>query len=113
DPHFLDNGRLLLFDNLGSSKETRVFEYDPNTQACPWSYAGEDSPSFISIIQGRAQRLPNGNTLIVNSEKGVLLEVTHNKELAWSCCCNAHVPWARRYGPDQLPFLKGTCHARP
>jgi hypothetical protein len=113
DPHFLDNGRLLIFDNRGSIWESRVLEYDPRSQACPWSYASEGSPSFISAIQGRSQRLPNGNTLIVNSRDGVLLEVTHEKELVWSCDCHAHVPWARRYGPDQLSFLKGTCDARP
>jgi hypothetical protein len=113
DPHFLDNGRLLLFDNRGASTSSRVFEYDPQTQACPWSYSGEGGHSFHSVIQGRSQRLPNGNTLIVNSRNGILMEVTRDKELVWSCCCHAHVPWARRYPADQLTFLKGTSHARP
>jgi hypothetical protein len=113
DPHFLENGRLLVFDNHGSIKESRVLEYDPVTQACPWSYASESSPSFFTAIQGRSQRLPNGNTLIVNSKDGVLFEVTRDKELVWSCSCHEHVPWARRYDPDFLSFLKGTHHARP
>jgi hypothetical protein len=112
DPHFLDNGRLLIFDNAGSSKESRVLEYDPQTQACPWFYSSENSMSFISPIQGRSQRLRNGNTLIVNSKDGVLLEVTPQKELVWSCDCHTHIPWAMRYGPDELTFLKGTHHAR-
>jgi hypothetical protein len=113
DPHFLDNGHLLVFDNRGSTLESRVLEYDPQTQACPWTYSSESSPSFITAIQGRSQRLPNGNTLIVNSKDGVLLEVTHEKELVWSCSCHVHVPWARRYGPGELPFLKGAHDARP
>jgi outer membrane protein assembly factor BamB len=112
DPHFLDNGRLLVFDNRGSAQQSRVFEYDPQTQSCPWSYASESSPSFLTPIQGRCQRLANGNTLIVNSKDGVLLEVTPDKELVWSRCCHAHVPWARRYAPDELTFLKGTHNAR-
>jgi hypothetical protein len=113
DPHFLENGRLLLFDNLGSPTESRVIEYDPRTQACPWTYPGEGGPSFRSVIQGRAQRLPNGNTLIVNSADGVLLELTPDRRLVWSCSCHAHVPFARRFAPDQLSFLKGARHARP
>jgi hypothetical protein len=104
---------LLIFDNRGSAWESRVLEYDPQTQACPWSYASESSPSFLTLIQGRCQRLANGNTFIVNPKDGVLLEVTADKELVWSCSCHAHVPFARRYAPDQLTFLKGTHNARP
>jgi hypothetical protein len=113
DPHFLDNGHLLLFDNRGSPRQARVLEYDPETQACPWSYSSESSPPFYSPIQGRCQRLANGNTLIVDSKDGVLLEVTADKKLVWSHGCQTHVPWAWRYGPDQVSFLKGAPHARP
>jgi hypothetical protein len=113
DPHFLDNGRLLVFDNRGLITESRVLEYDPQTQAFPWSYSKESSEPFVSQIQGRSQRLANGNTLIVDSKHGMLLEVTPGKELAWSCSCESKVPWARRYAPEQLTFLKGTHYARP
>jgi hypothetical protein len=113
DPHFLDNGHLLLFDNRASIRGARVLEYDPQTQACPWSYLNEASPAFYNPIQGRNQRFTNGNTLIVDSKDGVLLEVTPLKELVWAHCCHTHVPWARRYGPDELLFLKGAPHARP
>ena len=40
---------------------------------------------FYTSERGMSQRLPNGNTLIVNSERGTLLEVTPEKEIAWSC----------------------------
>ncbi len=113
DPHFLDTGRLLVFDNHGSARQSRVLEYDPQTQACPWIYPGRDGVSFLTPIQGRSQRLPNGNTLIVNSKDGIILEVTGAQELVWSCNGHDHVPFARRYAPQQLTFLKGTDHARP
>ena len=45
DPHFLNSGRLLVFDNRGFGKESRILEYDPNTHACPWVYPNEDSPA--------------------------------------------------------------------
>jgi hypothetical protein len=113
DPQFLGSGRLLVFDNRGSGGYARVLEYDPDSQACPWVYSGADNPPLVSDIQGRAQRLANGNTLIVNSQGGDLYEVSPAKELAWSCACHATVPWARRYRPDQLPFIQGASHARP
>jgi hypothetical protein len=122
DAQFLDNGHVLLFDNLGSSRGSRVLEYDPHSQAFPWSYAGEQGHPFYTGQRGMSQRLPNGNTLVVNSEGGELLEVTPGKEVVWSFLSPAEgespdkrrfITTARRYSPDQLPFLEGREHARP
>ncbi len=113
DPMFLDNGHLLLFDNLGSPAESRVLEYDPQTQAFPWSYSGEGGVPFTTVDRGMSQRLPNGNTLIVNSWGGEILEVTQDKELVWYCPRHRFVASARRYGPGELHFLEGGTRARP
>jgi hypothetical protein len=114
DPWFLDNGHLLLFDNLGSPGGSRVLEYDPQTQAFPWSYPGATGTPFLSRIRGMCQRLPNGNTLVVNSDGGEAFEVTPGREIVWSCSCGrTELYRARRYTPDQLPFLKGDPRAQP
>ena len=114
DPSFLDNGHLLLFDNQGSPRGSRVLEFDPKTQAFPWWYPGENGVPFLSKIRGMSQRLPNGNTLIVNSDAGEVFEVTPGQEVVWSCSCGrVELYRARRYMPDQLPFLKGEQRARP
>jgi hypothetical protein len=113
DAHFLDNGHLLLFDNLGSPLGSRVLEYDPQTGAFPWSYSGENHAPFFSDTRGMSQRLPNGNTLIVDSQAGELFEVTHDKEVVWSCSFQGFIHVGRRYGPDQLHFLEGGTRARP
>jgi hypothetical protein len=114
DPSFLDNGHLLLFDNLGSNRGSRVLEYDLQTQAFPWSYPGASGKPFFSRIRGMSQRLPNGNTLVVNSVGGEVLEVTAAQEVVWSCSSSGvEFKRARRYTPDELPFLKGVAHARP
>jgi hypothetical protein len=116
-PDFLGNGHLLIFDNLGSAAGSRLLEYDPQTLAVLWSYQSENSEPFTAIEQGLCQRLPNGNTLIVNpgvkTDGGRLFEVTPEKELVWRCFCAIQVPTARRYGPEQLEFLKGGARARP
>jgi hypothetical protein len=113
DPHFLDNGRLLLFDNSGAAKGSRVLEYDPQTQAFPWCYAAEKEGGFLSKERGMAQRLPNGNTLVLNSVTGHIREVTREGEPVWSYSVRDHVPFARRYAPGDLEFLKVGQRPRP
>jgi hypothetical protein len=113
DPQFLDNGHLLIFDNLGSPKGSRVLEFDPQTEAVPWSYSAENDPQFYTSERGMSQRLPNGNTFIVNSEGGDLIEVTHDHEIVWTCSLGRFVTTARRYAADQVPFLDASHLARP
>jgi hypothetical protein len=107
DAQFLDDGNLLLFDNRGLPKGSRVLEYDPRTQAFPWAYAGEHWGPFYSAERGQCQRLPNGNTLAVNSEAGEIVEVTRDKEVVWALAPHRYVPHARRYAPSQVPFVAG------
>ena len=84
DPQILDNGNLLLFDNgpeEGSS--SRVLELPPGPGAAAWIYAGTEEEPFWSRTCGTAQRLPNGNTLITESDGGRALEVTRSGEIVW------------------------------
>jgi hypothetical protein len=113
DPEFLDNGHLLLFDNLGSTRSCRVVEYDPVTQAVPWVYAGENSTPFHALFRGMKQRLPKGNTLVVDPDNGRILEVTAGKELVWECFGQRPITCAQRYGSEALTFLKDKARARP
>ena len=113
DAQFLDNGRMLIFDNLGSPQTSRVLEYDPRTQAFPWAYPAGDGAPFFTRERGMCQRLPNGNTLIVNSEGGQILEVSPGHELVWSCSVNRYLSTGRRYAAGELQFLKGDQRARP
>jgi hypothetical protein len=119
DAEFLDNGHLLLYDNLGAvNQRTRIVEYDPLTQAIPWCYAGGNSTLFRASERGMKQALPNGNILIVDPENYRLLEVTRDKELVWETFCppspvrprESHqtcaITGARRYRADELTFLK-------
>jgi hypothetical protein len=113
DADFLSNGRILLYDNSGSRHETRVLEYDPVTQAVPWAYSGENGGQFRAGSRGTVQRLPNGNTLIADPDNWLVLEVTPDREVVWEDRCDLIITSARRYGPDELTFLKGAARARP
>ena len=97
---FTENGHLLVYDNLGSQGNARVLEFDPKTLGYPWSYTGQDSTAFLAKRRGTKQRLPNGNTLIVDPEGGRILEVTRNRECVWefSCAIDPELPVSGRRG---------------
>lgn len=83
-PTFLEDGRMLLFDNLGAARDrSRVIELDPLTGETLWRYGGAPDVDFFSRTLGTAQRLPNGNTLISESENGRALEVTRDGRTVW------------------------------
>jgi hypothetical protein len=105
-PQFLDNGRLLLLDNHGIAAGSRVVEYDPADQSFPW-WAPKVPGVFHTRVRGVVQRLPNGNTFIVESETGDLREVTPEDELVWYVQTRPHIPCGRRYRPEDLTFLDG------
>lgn len=81
-PTALDNGNMLVFDNLGDEGWSRVVEFDPFTQEVAWSYRGSVR-GFRSKTIGSNIRLPNGNTLITESDNGRAFEVTPGKEIVW------------------------------
>ena len=83
DATLLPNGRILLFDNHHKPGVSEVLEFDPFSQGVEWSYAGSDERPFYSETVGTNQRLPNGNTLIVESDNGRALEVTTDGTTAW------------------------------
>jgi hypothetical protein len=84
DARLLENGKLLLFDNRGAEPHSRVLELDPaRPDHAVWEYAGSESQPFYSATCGTAQRLPNGNTLITESDAGRAFEVTPGGEIVW------------------------------
>ena len=87
DPDLLANGNILLFDNqghVGPGGITRVIEVDPRTQEIVWTYAGTPEEPFESEVRSSQARLPNGNTLITESDGGRIFEVTRAGEIVWN-----------------------------
>ena len=102
-------GNILIFDNGGWAgygapnpgsptgfmnalrDYSRVLEFDPTTLEIVWQYtpieAGFIKPvdlnRFYSPFISSAQRLPNGNTLIVEGSGGRIFEVTTKHEIVW------------------------------
>ena len=85
-PTWLDNGRVLIFDN-GSHRRgashSRIVEVDPATNEIHWQYRGMPAISFYSYNISSAERQPNGNTLICEGAPGRMFEVTPSGEVVW------------------------------
>jgi arylsulfotransferase ASST len=93
-PLLLENGNVLLFDNLGNKERSRVIEFNPLTQEIVWAYRGDANNNFFTESGGANHRMPNGNTLIVESNKGRAFEVTPGNKIVWEYFDNF------RSGPD-------------
>lgn len=119
DPTPLADGTILIFDNCfnrGTEVRSRVLQFDPRDSRITWSFsAGEGSLPLLSHIRSCQQRLPNGNTLINESDHGRILEVTPAGEVVWEYVNPIRggmketlipvVSGATRYTSEQLPFL--------
>jgi hypothetical protein len=111
-------GHILAYNNREGQSTSIVVELTPPSDvagnyswipgtafapAAPaWSYT---AAGFFSNHLGGNQRLPNGNTLIVESTSGYLFEVTPEGVVVWSYARGGEIPRALRYPPDH-PFLK-------
>lgn len=87
DPHILENGNILLFDNRGNFRKpegrSRALEFNPETMEIVWQYTGTQESPLESDIRSETQRLRNGNTLITESNGGRILEVAPDKSIVW------------------------------
>ncbi len=86
-PVVLTDGAILLFDNKGGGRSyasrSRIIEFDPVTLERTWFYQGDAENPFFSQMCGTVQRLPNGNTLVTESDYGRAFEVTRDGRTVW------------------------------
>ena len=83
DSSLLESGNLLLLDNLGHHGRSKVVEIDPLTQEIVWGYFWTRENDFFTPVLGATSRLPNGNTLIVESTRGRAFEVGREGNIVW------------------------------
>jgi len=82
-PTLLENGNVLIFDNGVNKEVTRIVELDPLAEKIIWEYKSNPPGKFFSKRRGCCQRLPNGNTLITESDEGRVFEITREGRIAW------------------------------
>jgi hypothetical protein len=82
-PTLLENGHILIFDNGVDREYSRVIELDPLTEEIVWEYKADPPGSFYTSGGGSAQRFPNGNTLICETNKGRAFEIDRSGAVVW------------------------------
>lgn len=127
DVEVLPSGHILLFDNEGAVAgpgPSRVLEFDPGTYGIEWSYGDRPDEPLDSLTRSSQNRLANGNTLIVESMAGRLIEVTRSGEIVWEFvnpvrggARNELVPiifWVQRIDPqrDLTPAFRDSLDLR-
>ncbi len=80
-PTMVPDGKILIFDNGTFRGRSAVVEMDPASGEVVWTY--EDGANFYSPFRSGVQRLPNGNTLICESDAGRIFEVTCRGRIVW------------------------------
>ena len=123
----MENGNILLLDNRGGNKQSplkldqsQVLEVNPVSQEVVWRYVGSDESPFFTHWLGYVERLENGNTLITESSRGRIFEVSEEGRVVWEYL-NPHragnegeliatVMGAQRVRLEDLEFLE---HSEP
>ncbi|MGB3976609.1 MAG: arylsulfotransferase family protein [bacterium] len=83
EPSILPNGHILLFDNTGHDGRSKVIEFNPTTQKTIWTYSDSVKTPLFSSTSGACYRLSNGNTLIVESNRGRVIETNSDLDSVW------------------------------
>ncbi len=60
-----------------------MVEVDPHRNEVVWSFEAPATEDFFTRNRGAAQRLSNGNTLVTDSGRGRVFEVTSSGEMVW------------------------------
>ena len=96
-------GNMLMIDNGTSTHkgESFVLEFNPVSKELVWVY--DAGKAFHTRTRGSVQRLPNGNTLISEDERGRVFEVTPDKNIVWEFQGTEEVSRARRYPLSYCP----------
>lgn len=110
EPHMIEKGlpgagNIIVFDNgaspyrdLAHSGCSYVLEIDPSEKRVVWVY--DDSHFFFARFTANCQRLPNGNTMILESMCRRLFEVTPEKEIVWEYILTDNAQRVYRYPYD-------------
>ena len=77
------DGGIILFNNFLTAEQSSVLTLDPRARVVVREYTGPKSEPLHSKRSGRIQLLPNGNTLVVETDGGRALELAEDGEVVW------------------------------
>ena len=84
-----------------------VYQREPSGAFGPaylmWTYTASNPTDFYAFIVSGTQRLPNGNTLIIDGIKGTLFQVTSDGRIVWKYISPVLMDGTRMYQGDEVP----------
>lgn len=110
EPHMIEKGlpgagNIIVFDNGASPRYdlahcgcSYVLEINPSDNSLVWVY--DQAHRFFARFTANCQRLPSGNTLILESLCQRLFEVTPEKDLVWEYILTDRAQRVYRYPYD-------------
>jgi outer membrane protein assembly factor BamB len=96
DAQILPDGDILVFDNGLAVGRSRAVEVDPRTDRIVWQWQADPPESFYTPSKGSVQRLPNGNTLLAESDSGRAVEGAPDGTIVWEWLCPHRTAPGRR-----------------
>ncbi|MBL8819739.1 MAG: aryl-sulfate sulfotransferase [Planctomyces sp.] len=116
-------GHLMIFNNgIGrpggdySSVEEMIAPVNPDgtyaltsgeaygPDSTVWTYTENNPADFVAAFMSSAQRLPNGNTLIINGPSSYFFEVTPAGQKVWDYQATGRTFRVLRYAPEYSGF---------
>ena len=82
-PRIAPDGGIVVFNNFLTADRSSVLTLDPRARRVMREFTGSKSEPLYSRRSGRIQVLPNGNTLVVETEGGRAMELTQDDEVVW------------------------------
>lgn len=116
EPHMIakgipGEGNITVFDNGASPRHdlahcgcSYVLEINPSDNSLVWVY--DDSHRLFARFTANCQRLPNGNTMILESMCRRLFEVTPDKQTVWEHILTVPAQRVYRYPYDYCEQFK-------
>lgn len=101
EPRPTHDGKLVLFNNFLTADRSSVLTLDPRTGGVLREYTGPEAAPLHSKRSGRVQVLPNGNTVVVETDRGRALEFTDDDRVVWEF----HNPYRVGRGTDRIANL--------
>jgi hypothetical protein len=83
DATILDDGNLMLFNNIHQPGMSAIEVFDPADGSLLWRYRGSAERLFFTRTCGTNQKLANGNILITESDNGRSFEIAPDETVVW------------------------------
>jgi hypothetical protein len=95
------DGNIILFNNFVTDERSSAMTLDPRTGRVIREFMGPTAKPLHSKRSGRIQILPNGNTLVVETDHGRAFELTEKGSVAWAF----HSPYRVGTSADRVAGL--------